>query len=167
MGATPAGCPILLPRAAQTIVGHGSSTKAPRLAFRLEECQDVADADRALDVADNGPVLVVEELNPHLGDAATAAGAAEDHRHLAQLGGLLLRWGTWERNTRCDKDQQNRRYILLLIDGPSRLQAVKRLEVLFTHGYQALPRRYSEDGASNGRPRHVDDEQATPGSIRK
>lgn len=45
-----------------------SSAQAPRLALRLEQREDVALADGALDVAHDEAVLVVEELDADLGD---------------------------------------------------------------------------------------------------
>ena len=51
---------------------------SPGLALRLEEGENVVDADGALDVADDGPRGVVHELDADLGDATARAGAAED-----------------------------------------------------------------------------------------
>lgn len=65
-------------------------TQTPGLTLGLEERQDVTNADGALDVANDGPVLVVKKVNPHLGDATTAASTAKDHGDLAELDGLLL-----------------------------------------------------------------------------
>ena len=45
-----------------------SLAQAPRLALRLEQREDVALADGALDVAHDEAVLVVEELDADLGD---------------------------------------------------------------------------------------------------
>lgn len=76
------------------------STQTPGFALGLEECQDVANADGALDVADDRTVLVVKKINPHLGNTTTATGAAEDHGNLSQLDGLLHRdQGGYEQNT--------------------------------------------------------------------
>lgn len=51
---------------------------SPGLTLRLEESEDVVDANGALDVADDGARSVVHELNADLGDTTTRAGTAED-----------------------------------------------------------------------------------------
>ena len=54
-----------------------SLAQAPRLALRLEQREDVALADGALDVAHDEAVLVVEELDADLGDLQDAEGASK------------------------------------------------------------------------------------------
>lgn len=68
----------------------------PRLAFPLHQHEDVALADRPLDVTHNGARRVVEELNANLRDATGLAGAAQHLRHLRELDGLILRGGSTE-----------------------------------------------------------------------
>jgi hypothetical protein len=51
---------------------------SPGLTLRLEEGEDVVNADGALDVTDDGTRGVVHELDADLGDTTTRAGAAED-----------------------------------------------------------------------------------------
>jgi hypothetical protein len=63
--------------------------EATGLALPLEEGEDVAVADRALDVADDGAVRVVEELDADLGDVTGVTGATEDALDLDKLDGLL------------------------------------------------------------------------------
>eukprot|EP00002_Diphylleia_rotans_P034467 TRINITY_DN7409_c0_g1_i2.p1 TRINITY_DN7409_c0_g1~~TRINITY_DN7409_c0_g1_i2.p1 ORF type:complete len:123 (-),score=18.86 TRINITY_DN7409_c0_g1_i2:55-423(-) len=52
-------------------------SEASGFALGLEEGEDISLADGALDVADDGAVGVVEEVDADLGDATTGAGAAE------------------------------------------------------------------------------------------
>lgn len=51
---------------------------SPGLTLRLEEGEDVVNADGALDVTDDGTRSVVHELDADLGDTTTRAGTAED-----------------------------------------------------------------------------------------
>lgn len=64
--------------------------KATCLTLPLEKGQDVSLADWALNVTDDGPVLVVEELNANLSHVTGVAGAAKDLCHACQLDWLLL-----------------------------------------------------------------------------
>lgn len=57
---------------------QGAQEHSPGLTLRLEESEDVVDADGALDVADDGTRGVVHELDANLGDTTTRASAAED-----------------------------------------------------------------------------------------
>jgi len=65
-------------------------TQSPGLALRLEQGQDVSLADRALDVADDAAVRVVEELDAHLRDLTTRASAAKDLCDAGLLDGRFL-----------------------------------------------------------------------------
>ena len=69
-------------------------TEAAGLTLGLHEGEGVAFLAGALDVADDGTASIatdrLEELDAHLGDAATGASAAEDLDDLAVLGLLGL-----------------------------------------------------------------------------
>merc|ERR1719409_1856965 len=57
----------------------------PRLALPLQQAEDVALAHGALDVADDGAVRVVDELDADLGHVARVARAAEHAVDLREL----------------------------------------------------------------------------------
>lgn len=59
--------------------------EAAGLALCLQQGQDVAFSDRALDIADDGAAGVVHELHTDLGDTTSGASAAEDFGDLAEL----------------------------------------------------------------------------------
>lgn len=66
--------------------------KTAGLTLGLHESKNVTSADGALDVADDGTVVVVQELDADLGDTTAAASAAEDLNDTGQgtLSLLLL-----------------------------------------------------------------------------
>ena len=66
-----------------------SSSEPPGLSLRLEEGEDVPLAHGALHVADDGAVLLADELHLDLGALALGARAAEDLGH-ARQGHLLV-----------------------------------------------------------------------------
>ena len=65
-----------MPDAAAT--GQRCGRRAAYLALRLEQGEDVALPDGALDVPDDAPVGVVDELNTHLDATTLRPGPAED-----------------------------------------------------------------------------------------
>lgn len=69
--------------------GDGSLPQPPGFALPLKQSQDISLSDWALDVADNGTVLVVQEFNADLGHVAGAAGLAE---HPALFSSILTQW---------------------------------------------------------------------------
>ena len=66
----------------------------PGFALPLQKAEDVAFPHWPLDVADDGPVGVVDELHAHLRHVTGVAGAAEDALHFSELDGLVpvTRW---------------------------------------------------------------------------
>lgn len=64
-------------------------SEAPGLALGLEQCEEVALADGAFDVTDDGAVGVVEKLDAHLGDTTAAACAADNFGNLSELHWLV------------------------------------------------------------------------------
>ena len=67
----------------------GCLTQATGLTLGLEQGEDIAIAHWPLDVTDDGPSAVVEELDTDLGDVTTGAGAAKD-LHDTGVARLLL-----------------------------------------------------------------------------
>ena len=72
---------------------HRCLPQPARLALPLQQHEDVALADRTLDVPHDRARGIVEELNAHLDHRAGLASAAEDLGHLRELDGLILRRG--------------------------------------------------------------------------
>ena len=62
----------------------------PGFALPLQKAEDVAFPHWPLDVADDGPVGVVDELHAHLRHVTGVAGAAEDLGHLGAFHCLIL-----------------------------------------------------------------------------
>jgi len=60
---------------------HRSLPQTTSFAFGLEEDENIILADRPLDVSDNRPTLVVQELDAHLRDTTSRAGSANDAGH--------------------------------------------------------------------------------------
>lgn len=69
---------------------HSILPEATRLSLGLQQRKKIAFAHGALDVANDRAILVVQELDAHLGDATARAGATDDLRHLCDLDGLLI-----------------------------------------------------------------------------
>lgn len=69
---------------------EGVSPEATSLALRLEKGEEVAFTDGALDVADDGAVLIVQKLDANLGNATARPSAADDLRDLGELDRLFL-----------------------------------------------------------------------------
>lgn len=70
--------------------------------FGLEQRQDVAFADRPLDVADDLAVLLADELHLDLGTLALGAGAAEDLDDAGQYDGFVHGFFVGEKDYTCD-----------------------------------------------------------------
>lgn len=70
--------------------GIDGLAEAAGFTLSLEQGQNVALLDWPLHVADNRARCIIDELDTHLGDASSRAGAAEDLDNSAKLGGLVL-----------------------------------------------------------------------------
>merc|ERR1712137_1126107 len=81
---------------------HACLPQAAGLPLRLEKSEDVVFPDGPLDVADDRTASVVEELNAHLGDATSPAGAAQNLGNLSKLDRIVIfrpppRHGLWRK----------------------------------------------------------------------
>ena len=65
-------------------------SEPPGFSLALEEDQDVSLSDGSLDVADDGPGLLVQELHLDLGTLALGAGTAQNLEDASLLGAGLL-----------------------------------------------------------------------------